>query len=142
MASIYSLKKFCYIVLIDSKEVGGFSEISTTDITTDPIEYREGTSSVNTVYKQSGHVKYGNVTLKWGLVTSAEFIIWLQSAGDRACERKTIKIQLRDDLNRVAAEWEIMNAWPVKYTSEDLDNSSNEIPIESMELAHEGIKRM
>ena len=72
MAYVYPYKKHNYIVLIDSKEVGGFSEVNAGDITIDPIEYREGIHPVNTVLKQPGLVKYGNVTLKWGLATATD----------------------------------------------------------------------
>ena len=41
MAYVYPYKKYNYIVLIDSKEVGGFSEVNAGEIITDPIEYRE-----------------------------------------------------------------------------------------------------
>lgn len=88
MAYVYPYKKYNYIVLIDSKEVGGFSEVNAGEIITDPIEYREGLHPVNTVFKQQGLVKYGNVTLKWGLVTGTELITWLQSTVDGTCERK------------------------------------------------------
>ena len=99
MAYVYPYKKHNYIVLIDSKEVGGFSEVNAGDITIDPIEYREGIHPVNTVLKQPGLVKYGNVTLKWGLATATELMTWLQSTVDGTCERKTITIQLCDDLH-------------------------------------------
>lgn len=142
MAYVYPYKKHNYIVLIDSKEVGGFSEVNAGDITIDPIEYREGINPVNTVLKQPGLVKYGNVTLKWGLATATELMTWLQSTVDGTCERKTITIQLCDDLHKVVAEWEVINAWPTKYTPTDFNATSNEIAIESVELAHEGIKRI
>ncbi len=82
------------------------------------------------------------MTLKWGLATATELMTWLQSTVDGTCERKTITIQLCDDLHKVVAEWEVINAWPTKYTPTDFNATSNEIAIESVELAHEGIKRI
>lgn len=35
-------KKYNYKVLIDGNEEAGFSEVSAPDITSDPVEYREG----------------------------------------------------------------------------------------------------
>lgn len=139
MAYVYPYKKYNYIIFIDSKEMAGFSEISASDIAIDPIEYREG---IHPVLKQPGLVKYGNATLKWGVITATEFFTWLQSAGDDTCERKTITVQLCDDSHGMAAKWEVINAWPVKYTLTDVNATSNEIAIESMELAHEGINRI
>lgn len=142
MAAVYPYKKYNYILFIDSKEVGGFSEISAGDITIDPIEYREGMHPVNTVCKQPGFVRYGNVTLKWGVATATEFIEWLKSTVDGTCERKTITIQLCNDLHVVVAKWEVINAWPTKYVPTDFNTTSNETAIECVELAHEGIKRI
>ena len=72
MAMVYPFKKYNYDVTIDGKAVGGFSEVSAPDISSDPIEYREGNFAVNTVGKQPGLVKYGNITLKWGMTNSVE----------------------------------------------------------------------
>ena len=39
------------------------------------------------------------------------------------------------------AEWELVQAWPTKYTATDLNATSNEVAIESLELVTEGVKR-
>ena len=36
-------------------------------------------------------------------------------------------------------EWPVRNAFPPKITSPDLKASGNEVAIESMEIAHEGL---
>ena len=72
MAMVYPYKKYNYDVTIDGQSVGGFSEVSAPDISSDPIEYREGNFSVNTVGKQPGLIKYENITLKWGMTNSME----------------------------------------------------------------------
>lgn len=141
MTHVYPYKKYNYIVLIDSKEVGEFSEVSAGEITSDPIEYSEGFYPVNTDLKQQGLVKYGNVTLKMGLAIGNELIKWIQSTVDGTCERKTVTIQRCDDWHMVVAEWEFINAWPIKYAPIDFSTTNHEIEIESVELAHEGIKR-
>jgi phage tail-like protein len=35
--------------------------------------------------------------------------------------------------------WKIKNAWPVKVQSTDLKADGNEVAIESIEIAHEGL---
>ena len=42
----------------------------------------------------------------------------------------------------MVAEWKFINAWPIKYTPTDFNATSNEIAIESIELAHEGVERI
>lgn len=54
MAMVYPFKKYNYTVTINGKVVVGFSEVCAPDVSSDPIEYREGNFAVNTVGKQPG----------------------------------------------------------------------------------------
>ena len=49
---------YSYEVTIDGKVVGGFTEVSAPDVSSGPIEYREGNYAVNAVGKQPGRIKY------------------------------------------------------------------------------------
>ena len=146
MAVVYPFKKYNYEVQIDGIKVAGFSEISAPDITVDPIEYREGNFPVLNAGKQPGIVKYGNVTLKWGLTTDTSLYKWLNEAelgggADITKIQKTVVISLHDDKQKEIAKWTIINAWPTKYTAPDLNATANEVAIEQLELVHEGITR-
>lgn len=140
-AMVYPFKKYNYEVKIDGINVAGFSEVSSTDITIDPIEYREGNMKAKTAGKQPGIVKYGNVTLKWGMTESMDLYNWAQEVAEGKIERKTITITLCDDVQAAVASWELIGAWPTKYTAADMNATSNEIAIESMEFVTEGMKR-
>jgi phage tail-like protein len=35
--------------------------------------------------------------------------------------------------------WRLTNAWPTKISSPDLKSDANEVTIETLELAHEGL---
>ena len=74
---IYPYKKYNYKVLLDNSEEAGFSEVSSPDITSDPVEYREGNMTGKTAGKQPGILKYGNVTLKRGVTESQVFVAWM-----------------------------------------------------------------
>jgi phage tail-like protein len=146
MAVVYPFKKYNYEVQIDGVKVAGFSEVSAPDITVDPIEYREGNFPVLNAGKQPGIVKYGNVTLKWGLTTDTSLYKWLNEAelgggADITKIQKTVVISLHDDKQKEIAKWTIINAWPTKYTAPDLNAAANEVAIEQLELVHEGITR-
>ena len=141
MAMVYPFKKYNYEVTIDGKKVGGFSEVSAPDISSDPIEYREGSFAVNTVRKQPGLVKYGNITLKWGLTDSMELYNWMKEVEGGTINRKTVVISLLDDTHAEVAKWTAISAWPTKYTAPDFNATSNEVAVETLELAHEGVTR-
>ena len=36
--------------------------------------------------------------------------------------------------------WTLTNAWPTKITATDLKSEGNEVAVETLELAHEGLK--
>lgn len=138
---IYPYKKYNYKVLIDQSEEAGFSEVSSPDITADPIEYREGNMSGKTPGKQPGILKYSNVTLKRGTTDSQVFWDWINEIKSGTATRKTVVITLMDDEMNEVASWQLEKAWPTKYTAPDFNATSNEIAIESLELVTEGISR-
>lgn len=139
----YPSKKYNYKIIIDGLTRAGFSEVSAAEWSTDPIEYREGTDAVMTVAKMPGISKYGPITLKWGLSTDVEFTDWVVNISAGIIERKKITIQGLDDANKeVVAEWEVVSAWPSKYTAPDFKADANEAAFESIEMAHEGFKRI
>lgn len=141
MAMVYPFKKYNYNVSIEGLSVGGFSEVSAPDISSDPIEYREGNFAVNTVGKQPGLVKYENITLKWGMTESMVLYNWMKEVEGGTINRKTVVISLQDDTQAEIAKWTVISAWPTKYTATDFNATSNEVAVETLVLAHEGVTR-
>lgn len=139
---IYPYKKYNYKVLLDNSEEAGFSEVSSPDITSDPVEYREGNMTGKTAGKQPGILKYGNVTLKRGVTESQVFVAWMKDIQDGKVPRKTVVITLMDDEMNEVASWQLEKAWPTKYTGTDMNATSNEVAIESLELVTEGVTRI
>ena len=137
----YPHGKFNYKVEIDGLEAGGFSEVTGFDASIDVIEYREG-DMTQTPIKIPGLKKYGNITLKQGLGDSMVRYEWMTAGLEGDVERKTLTITLLDIAGSPAASWQIINAWPVKYTAPDFNATSSEVAIESLEIAHEGMTRV
>ena len=137
----YPHGKFRYKVEIDGLEAGGFSEASGFDASIDVIEYREG-DMVQTPMKIPGLKKYGNITLKQGVADSMVMYEWMIAGVEGEVERKTITITILDETETAAASWQVINAWPTKYTAPDFNATSSEIAIESMEIAHDGMTRV
>ena len=71
------LRNFRYRLAINDIEQAGFAEITVGDLSTGPIEYREG-DEITTVRKLDGLNKCGNITLKWGIMASMELADWHQ----------------------------------------------------------------
>ena len=133
--------KFRYKVEIDGLEAGGFSEASGFDASIDVIEYLEG-DRVQTPMKLPGLKKYGNITLKQGVADSMVMYEWMIAGVEGEVERKTITITILDETETATASWQVINAWPAKYTAPDFNALTSEVAIESIEIAHEGMTRV
>lgn len=140
MAS-YQYGRFRFKVEIDGLEAGGFSEVTGFDASIDVMEYREG-DMVQTPMKMPGLKKYGNITLRKGLADTTVLYDWITAGIEGEVERKTITITLLDQTESPVASWQVINAWPVKYTGPDFNATSSEVAIETLEVAHEGMTRV
>ncbi len=53
-----------------------------------------------------------------------------------------LTLTLLNDTQAPAASWQIINAWPAKYTAPDFNATASEVAIETLEIAHEGMTRV
>jgi phage tail-like protein len=136
------LRNFRFRLEIDQITQGYFSEVAIGESTTEPIDYREGNEPAH-VRKLPGLTKYGNITLKWGVTDSMELHDWHKKvvAGQIKDQRKKVKIIVIDEAGADKASYVVTDAWPTKYDPSDLNGKGNEVFIEVLELANEGIER-
>jgi phage tail-like protein len=146
MPRIDPLRNFRYRLEIDSIAQAGFSEVMIAETTIDAVEYRVGLDPPH-LRKLSGLTKYGNITLKWGLTVGANALDLIQwhadiSAGHIADKRKSVAIIVQDESGADKARFVISDAWPIKYNPSALNGKGNEVIVELLELANEGIERV
>jgi phage tail-like protein len=141
---VYPYKNFRFKVEVAGTMVAGFSDVTGFDATFDVVEYREGDAKDITPRKQPGLVKYSNVVFKRGVISAMDFFDWIEEVhnGKLTVERKTVTVQLCDDEDKVVASWQILKAWPCKYTGPEFKGNGSEIAMESIEFAHEGLVRV
>ncbi|XZF12941.1 phage tail protein [Chitinophagaceae bacterium MMS25-I14] len=139
MATPYPLPKFHFLVEWGGSRVG-FSEVTGLDMQTDAIEYREGSSPDFTKIKMPGLRKFSNITLKRGTFSGdKEFYQWMKTINLNKVERRDMTISLLDETHAPVISWKVHNAFPVKLQASDLKADGNEVAIETLELAHEGL---
>ena len=131
---------FNFKVEVEGITRAGFREASGLDVSQDPIEYREGTEPL-TARKLPGLNKYSNITLKWGVTTDAELWAWRKKAIDGKVERKTGSIILCDDTGEEKVRWNFREGWPTKWSGPSFNATGNEVAIETLEIAHEGVEK-
>lgn len=136
-------RNFQFRVVIDGIQTAAFSEATIPDSSTDAVEYREGTDGP-AQRKLSGLVKYGNITLKKGLTDAMELYNWRKQVEQKGAKgaRKNLSLILVDEEGKDKAQWDVIEAWPSKYDPSDFSAKGNEVMIETLELAHEGVTRV
>jgi phage tail-like protein len=133
---------FNFLVEIDGITRAAFHEASGFDSSIDIIEHREGGENI-TNRKLPGMAKFSNITLKWGVTDDHDLYDWHKQwlKGDPAAKRKNGSVILLDRQGQEKIRWNFFNAWPSKWTGPSFTAEGNDIAIETLELAHEGIER-
>ena len=142
----YPYRVYNFKVDIGTDRAGAFSECTGLDSSNDVIDYREGVDPQNRTKKLPGLPKYSNITLKYGVIDGElkTFQDWIQNTRDGSIDhvagmRHPVTITLCDDNGNPKMEWELANAWCTKWTGAGLNAKGNEVAVESLEIAHEGI---
>jgi phage tail-like protein len=131
---------FNFRVEIDGINVGSFTEVSGLDSETDVIEYRTGDMRMNSSVKLPGLTKYPNIVLKRGMTKDLSLWQWRKAVVNGQTDRRNGVIILMDESRADVLRWQFRNGWPAKWEGPDLDASSSEVAIETLEIAHEGLE--
>ncbi len=125
-------------------EVGGapravFTEVSGLQVEVEVTDYLEGGNN-NWVHRLAGRTKASNVTFKRGLARSDEFLGWLLDISRGQITPQNVSVVLYDIEGQELRRWTLQNAYPVKWVGPQLGAGSNTVAVETLELAHAGLK--
>ena len=126
----------------EDQPLGGFSDVSglSTEITM--AEYRNGNEKNNHVRKVPGIHKVGDVTLKRGIVNSADLWSWItdtRTTGVKA--KRTVVITLRDEAGTPVQKWTLTGVAPMKYTGPTLAaKGGGDVAMEELVLSGESLE--
>jgi phage tail-like protein len=129
---------FNFLVEIDGVTVAGFSECAGLNAESDVIEYRVG-SEESTMRKLPGMKKYTNITLKRGLTDNKDLWNWRKRVLDGRTQRQSGAVVLLNEARQPALRWTFREGWPAKWDGPSLNGKNNEVAIETLEIAHEGL---
>ncbi len=149
------LTVFRYRAIVDGFVRFGFTKITGMKKTTDIMEIREGGWN-ESPRKSPGLSKYDNITFVRGQIVSNgavggddDFQIWLTQVhasntyGTALNIRKSIEIQQYANTGGLAVRWAVDNALPAsEIPFGDLDGSTSEHAFETIEVAHEGYRKL
>lgn len=138
--TVWPLPKFYFSVEIAPLEKAAFQEVSGLEVEAQVIEYRHGNSPEFSTIKMPGIKKFSDVTLKKGVFKGDnKFWDWFSKIKMNTIERQAVTISLLDEEGKPAMVWKLTNAWPTKITATDLKSDGNEVAVETLVLAHEGL---
>ena len=139
MARQDPLRGFRYLVEIEGIVSGAFLRVKGLSREVRIESYREG--GVNEYeHKLLTQVSYPVVVFERGLALD-DLWKWAQAAADGDVTRRNIRVRLQDASENRAWGWQIEQALPVKWSSSDLDANASQVVMETLELAHHGLRK-
>lgn len=123
-------------------EVAHFMEMSGMKSTAAVFEIEEGGVNGFT-HKRAGQSKWDNLSLRYATSASTFMLEWRDAfLKDSFSERTKYSgaIQLRRNDGEVLREYAFENAWPVSWEGPALNGGGSDLAIETLELAHDGLK--
>lgn len=96
------------------------------------------------IQKIPGNLKWDNIVMKRGVTDDMGIWEWRKMVEDGKVvdARSSGTITMYNQNNEAVAEWTFDNAWPVKVSGPQLNASSNDIAVEELTIAHEGMRRV
>ncbi len=121
--------------------LGGFSDVSGIGTENTVAEYRNGNDPENHVRKVPGVHKVSDVTLKRGIVNSADLFEWIENVRrNGVVAQRTVTITLRDEASQPVQSWTLRGVIPLKYTGPTLAaKGGGDVAMEELVLSAEAM---
>lgn len=151
------------VSLLDSKDSGGvglttvalstagmrtmaaFSEVSGLEMSMEVEEHAVGGIN-DAVLKFPGRIKWSNLVMKRGLLAKrdpldkSDLWTWYEAYLDGRGVRKDGIIVLLDEERSPKITWSFRRGLPLRWTGPSLNATQSQVAIESIEIAHEGLR--
>lgn len=114
-----------------------FQSVSGLDVQMETEPYREGGENRFT-HQLPVHSKFTNLTLKRGLFVHSQLVNWcMDSFHNLDIRPLNLIVSLLNENHLPLMTWNIVNAYPVKWSVSELNAERNELAIESLELNYQ-----
>ena len=119
----------------------GFQECSNLGLEITVADYRHSNKTEKTARKITGLNKATDVTLKRGVIGSADLYRWLSHIrnGNQAALR-TVTIQLQNEDGVVVQTWKLRRARIIKHVSGPLNAKGTDVAMEELTLSYERLE--
>ncbi|MCI0398140.1 MAG: phage tail protein [Chloroflexi bacterium] len=124
---------FRFVVKIDGVSQAVFTECTLPNVEWEVEEVKEGGLNSFT-HQLPGRRKAAKVTLKNGIGTG-DLLEWYKKVMNQEYERRPVTITLLDVAHERVMDWNIQDAYPVKWTGPQLKTDTSAVAVETLELA-------
>lgn len=133
-----------FLFEVDGQTIGRFMEVGglSVDVSVENIE--EGGEN-GFVHHLPGRMTWPNLTLKRGVTQSDNLFAWMRkssgeqfAANGNKLTRSTGAITLISNTRTRLRAWNIIDAFPVKWSGPTLAAGSSESAVENLEITHHG----
>ncbi len=127
-----------YYVQIDGANKAVFSEVGGLQMETELFEYAEGGNN-EYVHRLPGLSKVGNLTLKRGITVDNELFKWYLRIAQGIMDLRTVTITVYATSGEKVVRWELLKAFPCKWTGPQMAANGETVALETIEIAHMGV---
>jgi phage tail-like protein len=139
----YPLLTFSFIIEWGGSRLGVQEISGLNDVELEKVPYREGNSLDYHDTYMPGRPKYGELTLKRGMLSGDdEFHQWISTVRLNKIDRRDLTISLLDEEHNPVFVWQALAVWPSKLEGPSLNSTSNEVAVESITLCLEKLTRV
>jgi phage tail-like protein len=133
-----------FVVKVDGVDIGSFTGCEGLGAEYEVFEYMEGGEN-GYVHRLPGRLKFTPVKLTRPVdersgSASGGLAAWFSQLKDQV-DRKTASITAVDARGKQIAQWNLVGVYPSRWTGPSLSSDGNNVPKESIELAHHGFIR-
>lgn len=133
MGNTYPIPTYRFVVSV-GKDQMSFSSVSGLDQSVQLVKYKDGTGNL---YQMPGQVEPLTITLKRGVMPKqSQLYDWINAIAFNRVDKRDVLISLTNETgSEVLVTWNVMNAFPTKWSGPSLDATSNEVAFEELTLA-------
>jgi phage tail-like protein len=119
-----------------------FQKVSGFRVSMQPQEVEEGGLNIYS-HRLPTRYSYSNLILERGIVMGSLLNLQFQDAmANYRFNPSTVLVNLLNENDHPVVSWLFMNAYPVSWSSSDLNADENKVVIETLELAYSRFQRL
>ncbi|MDQ4048379.1 MAG: phage tail protein [Actinomycetota bacterium] len=130
--------KYFLLRVPDIDTVGLFTHCSGLSLEVEVFQYVEGGNNWM-AHNLPTRLRYPNLVLKRGLSAEEKLLKWFEESRAKP-NRKEVAIHFQTATRQILRTWTFVGAYPVKWTGPTFEATSDVVALETLEIAHEGLK--